>query len=193
VIFFFIEIEKANHPIPLMCRVLPVSRSGYYAWRVRPPSQRQRSDVALTGRIRQIHHDSRGTYGYQRVLAQLRADGVRVGNKHVARLMRKERLEGCYRRRKRTPRTTRRDPRAVPAQDLVERDFSPRASDRLWVADVSYVPTWEGFDHLAFMLDAYLPQTRRRGDGRPSQSGAGHGRPGYGSVAPAARAGIDPP
>jgi len=69
--------------------------------------------------------------------------------------MREEGLEGCHHRRKKMPRTTLGDPRAVPAEDLVERDFSPRASDRIWVADISYVPTWEGFDYLAFMLDAY--------------------------------------
>lgn len=85
----------------------------------------------------------------------MRAEGIRVGNKRVARLMRKAGLQGCHRRRKRTPRTTLRDPRAVPAKDLVERDFSRRASDCLWVADISYVPTWEGFDYLAFVLDAY--------------------------------------
>lgn len=85
----------------------------------------------------------------------MRAEGIRVGNKRVARLMRQEGLQGCHRRRKKTPRTTLRDPRAVPAKDLVERDFSPRASDCLWVADISYVPTWEGFDYLAFVLDAY--------------------------------------
>jgi putative transposase len=155
VIFSFIEIERANHSIPLMCRVLRVSRSGYYAWRVRPPSQRQRSDATLTEHIRQIYHDSRSTYGVPRVHARLQAEGVRVGNKRVARLMRKAGLEGCHHRRRKTPSTTCRDLRAVPAADLVKRDFSPEASDRLWVADISYVPTWEGFDYLAFVLDAY--------------------------------------
>lgn len=138
-----------------MCRVLRVSRSGYYAWRVRPPSRRERDNAALTKRIHRIYRDSRETYGAPRVHARLRAEGIRVGNKRVARLMRQEGLQGCHRRRKRTPRTTLRDPRAVPAKDLVERDFSPRASDCLWVADISYVPTWEGFDYLAFVLDAY--------------------------------------
>ena len=137
-----------------MCRVVRVSRSGYYAWRVRPPSHRDRDNAALTERIRCIHRDSRGTYGAPRIHAQLRADGVQVGNKRVARLMREEGLEGCH-QRKRAHRTTRRDPRAVPAQDLVERKFTPAARDRLWVADISYVPTWEGFDYLAFVMDAY--------------------------------------
>lgn len=153
-IFSFIEVHNTEHSIPLMCRVLRVSRSGYYAWRLRPPSQRERDNAALTGRIHQIHHASRGTYGYLRVHAQLHAEGVRVGTKRVARLMRREGLEGAHRRKK-TPRTTCRDPRAVPAEDLVQRNFTPQARDRLWVADISYVPTWEGFDYLAFVLDAY--------------------------------------
>jgi putative transposase len=155
VIFSFIEIEKADHSIALMCRVLGVSRSGYYAWRLRPPSRRERDNAALIKRIHRIHRDSRETYGVPRVHARLRAEGIRVGNKRVARLMRQEGLQGCHRRRKKTPRTTLRDPRAVPAEDLVKRDFNPRASDRLWVADISYVSTWEGFDYLAFVLDAY--------------------------------------
>lgn len=154
-IFSFIEIERAKHSIPLMCRVLRVSRSGYYAWRVRPPSRRECENAALTKCIGRIHRDSREIYGYPRVHAQLRSEGVRVGTKRVARLMRKAGLEGCYRRRKKTPRTTQRDPRAVPAPDLVERQFVAEAANKLWVADISYVPTWEGFDYLAFILDAY--------------------------------------
>jgi putative transposase len=154
-IFSFIDLEKAEHSVPLMCRVLKVSTSGYYAFRVRPPSRRERNDDALTEHIHQIHHDCRGTYGVPRVHAQLHAEGERVGNKRVGRLMRREGLEGAHRRRKKTPRTTCRDPRAVAAEDLVKRDFTPQASNRLWVADISYVPTWEGFDYLAFVLDAY--------------------------------------
>jgi len=155
VIFSFIETERADHSVPLMCRVLRVSRSGYYAWRTRPPSGRERDDTALTERIGCIHRDSRDTYGAPRVHAQLQAEGVRVGNKRVARLMRKVGMEGCHRRRKKTPRTTLRDPHAVPAVDLVERKFVSEAANKLWVADISYVPTWEGFDYLAFVLDAY--------------------------------------
>ncbi|MDQ3362239.1 MAG: IS3 family transposase [Actinomycetota bacterium] len=153
-IFSFIDIERAKHSIGLMCRVLRASRSGYYAWRVRPPSPREREDDALTKCIGRIHRDSRETYGAPRIHAQLHAEGVRVGNKRVARLMRKAGLEGCYRRRKKA-RTTQRDPRAVPAPDLVERQFGPEAANKLWVADISYVPTWEGFDYLAFVMDAY--------------------------------------
>jgi transposase len=154
VIFSFIEAERADHSVPLMCRVLGVSRSGYYGWRERPPSGRERGDDALAERVRCIHRDSRGTYGAPRVHARLRSEGVRVGNKRVARLMREEGLQGCHHRRKKT-RTTRRDPLAAPAEDLVERRFVAQAANKLWVADISYVPTWEGFDYLAFILDAY--------------------------------------
>lgn len=108
-IFSFIDIQRANHAIELMCRVLKVSRSGYHAWRVRPPSRREHEDAALTERIECIHRNSRGTYGAPRVHARLHSAGVRVGNKRVARLMRKAGLEGCYRRRKKTPRTTQRE------------------------------------------------------------------------------------
>jgi transposase InsO family protein len=97
VIFSFIETERADHSVPLMCRILRVSRSGYYAWRERPPSCRERGNAVLGERIRRIHRDSRGTYGAPRIHAQLRAEGVRVGNKRVAMLMRHEGLEGCHR------------------------------------------------------------------------------------------------
>lgn len=170
-IFSFIETERTEHSIPLMCRVLRVSRSGYHAWKVRPPSRRERGNVALTGRIERIHRDSRGTYGYPRVHAQLRAEGVRVGNKRVARLMRKAGLEGCHRRRKKTPRTTQRDPRAVPAQDLVERQFVPEAANKLWVADISYVPTWEKASTT--WPSCWTPTPGGSSDGRwPTISGA---------------------
>lgn len=154
-IFSFIETEEGDHAIGLMCRVLKVSRSGYYAWRVRPLCRREREDTALSGRIERIHRDSRGTYGAPRITAQLHAEGVRIGNKRVGRLMREQGLEGAHRRRKKTPRTTLADPQAVPAPDFVDRDFSPEATNKLWVADISYLPTWEGFDYLAFVLDAY--------------------------------------
>jgi len=136
-----------------MCRTLGVSRSGYYGWKDRPPSRRSREDAALTERIREIHHRSRATYGSPRVHAELKAIGVRCSRKRVARLMRKEGLKGCLRGRKK--RTTRRDGSAVPAPDLVHRNFTAIAPDRLWVADITYVKTDEGFLYLSFVLDAY--------------------------------------
>lgn len=154
-IFAFITEHAAEHAVGLMCRVLKVSRSGYYAWRVRPPSHTEHEDALLSERIERIYRDSRGTYGAPRITAQLHSKGVRIGNKRVGRLMREQGLEGCHHRRKKVPRTTVSDPRAAPAPDLVERDFEPEATNKLWVADISYLPTWEGFDYLAFVLDAY--------------------------------------
>lgn len=136
-----------------MCRLLGVSTSGYYAWRNRPLSERARADILLTARIRAIHERSRGTYGVPRIHAELAADGVGVGRNRIARLMSKAGLEGISRRRK--TRTTRRQPDARPAPDLIERDFTVSAPDRLWVADITYVPTWAGFLYLAVVIDAF--------------------------------------
>ncbi len=151
--FRFVDAEKARFPVSLLCRMVGVSKSGYYAWRGRPPSKRRREDIALTERIAEVHRKSRETYGYPRVHAELRALGVRCGRRRVARLMRKAGLRGCVRGRKR--RITRRDPRATPAPDLVKRNFCATAPDKLWTADITYVKTDEGFLHLAFVLDVY--------------------------------------
>ena len=149
-----IEAEKANHRVGTLCRVLGVSRSGYYAWRGRPPSERAKADAALIERIELAHRESRGTYGAPRVHADLRALGVKCGRKRVARLMREAGLRGCCRGRK--ARTTARGAqRAAPAPDLVERNFAPEAPNRLWVADITHVPTWSGWLYLAFVLDAH--------------------------------------
>jgi putative transposase len=153
-IYRFIDAEKASYPVSALCRVLRVSRSGYYEWKDRPPSNRERENATLTERIREIHQRSRETYGYPRVHAELRALGVRCNRKRVARLMRKDGLRGCMRgpRRKHT---TRQDPLAIPAPDLLGRNFCAPAPDRLWTADITYLPTDEGFLYLAFILDVY--------------------------------------
>lgn len=152
----FIDAEKANYPISALCRVLKVSRSGYYAWRDRPPSKRVRANAALTERIREIHHRSRETYGYLRVHAELRALGERCNRKRVARLMRKDGLRGCMRGRRRKH-TTRQDPLAVPAPDLVGRNFAAPAPNKLWTADITYMSTEEGFLYLAFSYSTSTP------------------------------------
>jgi len=141
------------HPIATLCRVLGVSASGYYAWAVRPASARATADAALMEQIRVIHTRSRGTYGERRVHAELAALGAHVGRKRVARLMRALGLAGVSRRK--GPRTTVRDREARPAPDLVDRDFTAAGPDRLWVADITYVPTWAGFLYLAVVLDAW--------------------------------------
>ena len=136
-----------------LCRALGVSTSGYYAWRQRPPSTRARADQGLSRQIRAIHERSRGTYGAPRVWAELREAGVACSRKRVARLLRQAGLQGCHRRK--GPRASRRRHETAPAPDLVRRAFTAAARDRLWVADITYVPTWTGFLYLAVVLDAH--------------------------------------
>lgn len=136
-----------------MCRVLGVSSSGYYAWHGREPSCRARRDEELRTIIQRIHDDSRGTYGMPRVHAELHDGGCRVGRKRVARLMRESGLVGVSRRR--GTRTTRADRSHRAAPDRVERQFTADAPDRIWVADITYVPTWTGFVYLAIVLDVF--------------------------------------
>jgi putative transposase len=150
--FRLIEAEKADHSVPRLCRVLGVSRSGYYAWKRRSPSERARFDAVLSEKIETIHRNSRATYGAPRVHAELRAIGIRCGRKRVARLMRQAKLRGCLRGRR--MRTTHRIALQQAAPDLVARNFSSGAPDRLWVADITYVRSGEGFLYLAFILDA---------------------------------------
>ncbi len=145
--------NQAEYEISMMCQVLGVSPSGYYAWAQRPPSARSLADAALTERIHQIHADSRGTYGVPRVHFELGVEGVRVGRKRVARLMKAAGLQGVSRRK--GFRTTVRCPEGCPAPDLVERDFTAPGPDRLWVADITYIATWAGFLFLSVVLDAW--------------------------------------
>ncbi len=151
--FELIEAERASFPVPLMCRMLGVSRSGYYGWRGRPPSATERADANLTERIEEIHKRSRETYGSPRVHAELRALGTRCGRKRVERLMQEAGLRGCVRGRRK--RTTRRSGRAVVAKDLPQRSFAATQIDKVWVADITYVVTREGFLYLAFILDVH--------------------------------------
>lgn len=148
---------KANQvcfPVSMMCRLLEVSQSGFYAWTDRPMCTHARKDAELTAMIRAIHERSHATYGAPRVHAELReAYRIRVGCKRVARLMRAAGLRGVSKRR--FIRTTLSDPHAGWANDLVERNFKASSPNVLWVADVTYVSTWEGFLYLAIVLDAF--------------------------------------
>ena len=137
------------YPIRTMCRVLGVSPAGCHAWRQRRPSARDQADAELLRRIRTVHGISQGTYGAPRI----QAEGIRVGEKRVARLMQEAGLAGVSRRR--GPRTTIRDREARPAPDLVDRNFAATEPNQLWVADITYVPTWAGFLYLAVVLDAW--------------------------------------
>jgi transposase InsO family protein len=157
-VFRFIDAEKANHKVATMCRVLEVSRSGYYAWVTRPPSQRAVQNTALLVEIRRVHAESDGTYGSRRVHAQLRVDGHEVNIKRVERLMRVEKIQGAY-----VPAKRRRGGgdgvlgvdgvRIWP--DLVKRDFQPDAPNQLWCSDMKQIETGEGVLHLASVLDCF--------------------------------------
>jgi putative transposase len=136
-----------------MCQALDISESGFHAWRVRPPSKRARANDELLSRIRSIHQLSRGTYGAPRIHAELLDEGTRVGRKRVARLMRRAGLFGVSKRKWCT--TTVRDERARPAPDLVQRRFQADGPNKLWVADITYVPTGVGFLFLAVVLDVW--------------------------------------
>ena len=146
--------HQADFQVKTMARVLGVSPSGFYAWLRREPSNRELQDEWLLGEIEAIHAMSRGTYGAPRVHAELRARGVRVGRKRVARLMRSAGLQGASRRRWK-PKTTTRDESQQAAPDLVDRDFAVEGPNQLWVADITYVPTGEGHLFLAVVLDAF--------------------------------------
>jgi putative transposase len=148
-----VKAHRAEHRVATMCRVLGVSTSGYYAWRKRSPSARARADQALSKRTATIHAQSRGTYGAPRVQAEFAAQGVRVGRKRIARLMRAAGLRGVSRRKWIT--TTVREPGAEAAPDLVERKFAASGPNQLWVADITYIPTWVGFLYLAVVLDVW--------------------------------------
>jgi len=152
--FRFIAAEKVNYSVVRLCQVLEVSTSGFYAWQRHQPSRRARVDATLTEDIRSVHDASHCTYGAPRVHAELRAAGTHVGKKRVARLMRAAGLAG--RRPKRFRRTTIPSITA-PAQppDLVRRDFSPSAPNRVWLSDITYIRTWEGWLYLAVILDAF--------------------------------------
>ncbi|MFG1685210.1 IS3 family transposase [Nonomuraea sp. NPDC049269] len=152
-----IDAEKDHHEVFLLARVLGVSRQGYYAWVARQRrglSARARRDAELTEQIRAHHQASDQIYGAPRIHADLRElDGVRVGRKRVARLMRAAGLAGVSRRK--GVRTTITDPRAGSASDLVRRNFSAEEPNRIWTADITYVPTWQGFVYLAVVLDVF--------------------------------------
>ena len=152
--YAFMKAYRATFPLAAMCRVLGLSPSGYYDWLKRPPSARTRRDVELQGKILLIWGGSRETYGCPRIQAELQAAGERVSRKRVARLMRDLGIQGVTRRRFKTA-TTKKDAKARPAPDLVNRNFSAGGPDQLWVADITQVSTWAGWLYLAVVLDAW--------------------------------------
>ncbi len=147
------KANRAKYAVVRMCLLLGVSTSGYYAWFKRGPSKRALEDASLTESISEIHALSWGSYGAPMIHAELTDRGVHVGRKRVARLMKAAGLQGVSRRRKAW--TTRRDTNARPAPDLVDRDFTSDRPNKLWVADITYIPTWAGFLYLAVVIDVW--------------------------------------
>lgn len=135
--------NQAMYPIDKMAKTLGVSRSGFYAWSSRSPSARSMADGDLTERIQAIHRASKQTYGAPRIHAELADEGICVGRKRVERLMKAAGLKGVSRRK--SARTTIRDDRVRPASDLIDRNFYAHEPNVLWVADITYVPTWQVF------------------------------------------------
>ncbi len=151
--FRFIDAEKADYPVRLLCRCLAVSRSGYYAWRERPVSPRTQQDARLRVEIAASHSASRRTYGSPRIVRDLREEGHRVSRKRVARLMRELGLEG--RRKRRFRATTDSKHRFPVAPNLLMRDFDVDAPNTAWVTDITYLATLEGWLYLAVILDLF--------------------------------------
>lgn len=146
-------MEKDNFPVTLMCRVLEVSTSGYYAWRTRGQSDRTVENEQLTAKIVEVHQDSRRTYGSPRVHAELVAQGFEVSRNRVARLMRKEGIVG--RRKPRFRKTTDSDHKLPVADNVLDRQFVADEPDRAWVADITYIWTQQGWLYLAVILDLF--------------------------------------
>ena len=152
--FAFIAAEKANYPVALMCRALEVNRTSFHDWERRPPSDRSLQDAWLLEQIKQIHETNRRVYGAPRIHAELRLGrGIRVGRKRVERLMKSAGVSGLV--AKKYGRTTIRVPGVRVADDLVERQFRPSTPNVLWLADITYLRTWEGWLYLAAVQDAY--------------------------------------
>ncbi len=152
--FSFIAAEKANYPVAVLCRALSVNRTSFHDWERRAPSDRALQDAWLLEQIKQIHASKRKVYGAPRIHAELRlALGIRVGRKRVERLMRTAGISGLVARKR--GRTTIRVPGVRVADDLVERKFRPLAPNVLWLADITYLRTWQGWLYLAAVQDAY--------------------------------------
>jgi transposase InsO family protein len=153
--FRLVDRERAHHAVSVLCSVLGVTRQGYHAWKRRQPSARQREDDRLKAEILAIYERSRDTYGAPRITGRLRIErGIRIGRKRAARLMRELGIQGAGRGR-RGVRTTIRDPRTPAAADHLGRDFTATRPDQKWVADITYIPTHEGWLFLAGVTDCY--------------------------------------
>ena len=151
--YAFIRAEKGPYPLTILCRVLRVSRSGFYAWNLRKESTRAHNNRALVQHIRTVHVKSRTTYGSPRIHAELQAQGIRCSRKRVARLMKKHSIRGPVRRAFR--RTTQSNPTLPVADNLLKRSFDQDKPNAVWVTDITYLRTREGWLYVAVFLDVY--------------------------------------
>ena len=155
--YTFIAAHQEEYTIQGMCRALGVGRSGYYAWSTRPLSQRAQANQVLAEQIQEEHRASRQTYGSPRIHAALLRKGVACGRHRIAHLMRLHQMTG-RKAHKRFPRTTQRNPQALPAPNLLNQDFSAPAMDQKWVSDITYIDTAEGWLYLAAVMDLFSRQ-----------------------------------
>ena len=151
--YAFIGAEKARHSIPKLCRMLRVSRSGYYAWSRRGPSKHALEDSRLGTLVVAAHHEGRGSYGSPRVLDELRASGERTSRKRIARLMRERGLVGETRKKWRHPSSAPSDAAYVP--NVLDRAFDVPVPNQVWACDITYVRTWEGWLYVAVVIDLF--------------------------------------
>jgi transposase InsO family protein len=149
--FRFVDENQETFEVGVMCGICDVSRSGFYAWCERPESTRALESARLGTPVEKVHKESRKNYGVPRMHAALRARGEKVGRHRVARLMREKDLHGRVRRRYRT--TTKADARHPVAPNLLQRDFSAKRPDQVWVGDITYLWTREGWMYLAVLVD----------------------------------------
>lgn len=152
--FRFIEDHRDSYPVRLMCAVLEVSSAGYYAWRDRPASERAKSNAALLDTIRQVHHDSHGRYGSPRVHAVLKGQGRGISRGRIERMMHHHGIRAIMAKPRRVRTTDSRHSLPI-APNLVARDFTAKAANRVWLADITYIPTAEGWLYLAAVMDLF--------------------------------------
>ena len=151
--FQFIEAHREEFEVQVMCEVLDVSRSGYYTWRTRPASQREMADEVYMEQIKQFYDDSHQTYGYERIWHDLQVSGILCGKHRVRRLMREQGL--VAKQTKRYKRTTKANPDHQLAPNLLDGDFEAKSPNTKWCADITYIPTQEGWLYLAVILDLF--------------------------------------
>ena len=145
--------RRKQYPVRMMCRLPEVSRSGFYAWRVRPEGRRAKTDRELLRVIRRLHADSDGVYGSPKMAAELNEEGYPCGRHKAARLMRIAGLRGCPKRSFRV--TTQRDPSHPVADNLLQQDFKAEGPNECWASDITYISTQQGWLYLAVVMDLY--------------------------------------